>query len=150
QTGSNTSISPATIAEQMEQPQPITSGMRESLLSAREKVWRAFFANDRDALEKLIPAELITIEPWGNEFGHRAEVLSAAAQTAQSGVKLVRLEFPKTEIQAYGNTAVIYSTYLYELEREGKRTTSSGRVTEVFVNRKGQWVNPGWHMDTGQ
>lgn len=66
---------------------------------------------------------------------------------AQSGAKLARLEFPKTEIQCYGNTAIIYSAYLYELEKDGQRTPYSGRVTEVFVLRRGQWVNPGWHMD---
>jgi ketosteroid isomerase-like protein len=148
QAGSNTSISPEAIAEQLQQPQPISGDFRQSLLAAREAVWRAFFANNRAALDKLIPEELITIEPVGKDFGHRASVLVEAARTAQSGVKLARLEFPKTEIQLYGNSAIIYSTYLYELEKDGKRTPFSGRVTEVFVYRKGQWVNPGWHMDT--
>jgi len=147
QTGSNTSISPEAIADQMEQPQPISDMARQSLLEAREAVWRAFFANDRAVLEKLLPDELITIEPDGSRFGDRRSVLAGAAGVAQSGTRLVRLEFPKTEIQVYGNTAVIYSTYLYELERDGKRTPFSGRVTEVFVQRKGQWINPGWHMD---
>jgi len=147
QTGSNTSISPEAIAEQVSMPQPVGESAKQSLLKAREAVWRAFFANDREALEKLIPDELITIEPHGNEFGHRAMVLAAAEQTAKSGVKLAKLEFPSTEIQAYGNTAIIYSTYLYELEKDGQRKQSSGRVTEVFVQRQGRWVNPGWHMD---
>jgi len=147
QTGSNTSISPEAIAEQVSMPQPVGESAKQSLLKAREAVWRAFFANDREALEKLIPDELITIEPHGNEFGHRAMVLAAAEQTAKSGVKLAKLEFPSTEIQAYGNTAIIYSTYLYELEKDGQRKQSSGRVTEVFVQRQGRWVNPGRHMD---
>jgi ketosteroid isomerase-like protein len=148
QAGSNTSISPEAIAEQMQQPQPISDGFRKSLLVAREAVWRAFFTNDRAALDKLIPEELITIEPEGNQFGNRAAVFAGAARMAQSGMKLARLEFPKTEIQLYGNSAIIYGTYLYELEKDGKRMPFSGRVTEVFVFRKGQWVNPGWHMDT--
>jgi len=147
QTGSNTSISPETIAEQVSMPQPLDDNTRANLLKAREAVWRAFFANDRAALEKLIPEELITIEAHGDSFGHRAQVLAAAEQTAKSGTRLTRLEFPQTEIQMYGNTAIIYTSYLYELEREGKKSTSSGRATEVFVMRKGQWVNPGWHLD---
>jgi len=147
QAGSNTSISPEAIADQMQQPQPLSDALRQSLLTAREAVWRAFFANDRAALEKLIPEDLITIEPEGGNFGNRAAVLAGAAQMAQSGMKLTRLEFPKTEIQLYGNSAIIYSTYLYELEKDGRRTPFSGRVTEIFVFRKGQWVNPGWHMD---
>ena len=147
QAGSNTSISPEAIAEQMQQLQPISGSFRESLIEAREAVWRAFFSNDRAALEKLIPEELVTIAPGGNQFGNRATVLAAAAGVAQSGTKLTRLEFPKTEIQLYGNAAMIYSTYLYELEKDGRSTPFSGRVTELFVFRNGQWVNPGWHMD---
>jgi len=147
QTGSNTSISPEAIAEQMQQPQPISADLRKSLLDARDAVWRAWFGNDRGALEKLLPEELVTIEPTGQEFGRRASILAASAQFAQSGGKLVRLEFPETEIQLYGNTAITYSKYVYELEKDGKRSTTSGRVTEVFVFRKGQWVNPGWQMD---
>src|SRR5690242_10958460 len=116
-------------------------------MKAREAVWREFFANDRGALEKLIPEELVTIAPGGNQFGNRATVLAASAGLAESGTKLTRLEFPKTEIQLYGNAAMIYSTYLYELEKDGRRTPFSGRVTELFVFRNGQWVNPGWHMD---
>jgi hypothetical protein len=41
----------------------------------------------------------------------------------------------------------VYSNYLYELETAGQKYQQTGRVTEVFVLRKGQWVNPGWHMD---
>src|SRR5947209_8016936 len=121
QTGSNTSISPEATADQMQQPQVLSEGDRKSLLSAREAVWRAFFGNDRAALEKLLPEELITIEPSGGRCGNRAAVLDGAASMAQSGTKLVRLEFPKTEIQVYGNSAILYSTYLYELEKDGQR-----------------------------
>ena len=150
QTGSNTSISPEAIDQQNEQLQPLSEPARAELLKAREAVWRAFFTNDRATLEKLLPAELVTIEAQGDGFGRRAGVLDGAAQLAKSGAKFVRLEFPQTEIQVYGRTAIIYSTYLYELERDGKRAPSSGRVTEVFVNRGGEWVNPGWHMDVSK
>jgi hypothetical protein len=50
----------------------------------------------------------------------------------------------------YGFTAVVYSSYAYELEIGGQHHNQAGRVTEVFVRRKGQWVNPGWHMDSGK
>jgi ketosteroid isomerase-like protein len=150
QAGSNTSISPEAIAGQMQQPQPLADSFRKSLLDAREAVWRAFFANDRAALERLLPAELVTIEASDNAFGHRAGVLAGAAQIAQSGAKLTRLEFPQTEIQLYGSAAIIYSTYLYELEKDGSKQAHTGRVTETFVLRNGQWVNPGWHMDSGK
>ena len=152
QAGSDTEEHPeslqARIRARMQEPQTLDEADKKALLVAREAVWRAYFANDKPALEKLIPRELVTIEPEGNQFGSRSVVLAGSAQFAKSGAKLARLEFPKTEIQCYGSTAIIYSTYLYEIERNGQRTPNSGRVTEVFVRRNGQWVNPGWHMDS--
>lgn len=149
QAGSNTSLHPESVAEQMSTPGTLSESMKKSLLECREGVWRSFFANDRATLEKLVPEDTVTMESGGGEFGNRKMVLDGAAQFAKSGVKLARLEFPKTEIQLYGYTAIVYSTYLYEVEKDGKRQTASGRVTEVFVLRNGHWVNPGWHMDSG-
>jgi ketosteroid isomerase-like protein len=150
QAGSDTQAHPEVIQARMQDAVTLPDGMKKSLLEAREAVWRAFFANDKATLEKLIPADLITIEPGGGEFGNRARVMAGSEQSAKSGAKLVRLEFPQTELQCYGNTCVVYSSYSYELDREGKRSTNSGRVTEVFVMRDGKWVNPGWHMDSGK
>ena len=147
QAGSNTSISPETVADEMQQPQTLPAEARSALLTAREAVWRAYFTNDQAALAKLLPDELVTLEAQGVDFGNRDAVLRGAAEFAKSGRKLASLSFPHTEIQVYGSTAVVYSTYRYELEQDGTRTPSEGRVTEVFVNRGGRWVNPGWHMD---
>ena len=150
QTGSDTELHPESAAEQYQTLRTLREQAKKRLLDAREAVWRAYFAGDRATLEKLIPEETVTIESGGGQFGNRAAVVQGSAQFAKSGGKLVRLEFPKTEIQCYGYTAVVYSTYVYELEMNGRRSEQSGRVTEFFVNRNGQWLNPGWHMDTGK
>jgi hypothetical protein len=121
---------------------------RKSLLEAREAVWRAYFAGNRAALEKLLPAELLTMDAGSGEWGNRQAILESSARFAAGGGKLMLIEFPKTEIQAYGYTAIVYSTYLYEIEQGGKSFTNSGRATEVFVYRNGAWVNPSWHLDT--
>ena len=150
QAGSNTSMHPETIAAQMSVPQTLSDGVKKSLLEAREAVWRAFFANDHAALDKLLPPDTLTIDPGSTEFGTRDVVLNESDEFAKSGAKLVRLEFPKTEFQSYGATAILYSTYVYELEQNGARSLHSGRASETFVYRNGQWVNPGWHLDTGK
>jgi hypothetical protein len=149
QTGSDTELHPESLAARNQEHRELGAEEKSSLIAAREAVWKAFFSGDRAALEKLLPAELITLEA-GGDWGNRKAVLEASAGFKSSGGKLLRLEVPKTEIQAYGYTAIVYSTYLYETEVGGKRTTNTGRVTEVFVNRNGVWVNPSWHMDTGR
>jgi ketosteroid isomerase-like protein len=148
QAASHTVVDPIWRAEREAQPGVLPPVVKQQLLDAREAVWRAFFTNDQAALDKLVPAE--TIELHANlerPFVTKSEILENAKRGAERGMKLVRLEFPKTEIQAYGNTAIIYTTYLYELETpQGQRQTSTGSATEIFVRRNGAWVNPGWQM----
>ena len=150
QVASHTVIDPEWRAQQMSQPMTVGPNIRERILAAREKVWRAWFANDRATLEKLIPEEVIAIDNGSEGFSNRAAVLAGAQRFAESGEKLVKLEFPKTEIQVYGNTVLIYTTYVYETEVNGKRTSVSGRATEMFVRRGDDLVNVGWHMDSGK
>jgi len=119
----------------------------EQLLHARETVWRTWFDGDTKALEELVPPETIVISSGVKEWHYQADVLRAAAKFHTKGGKLIRLEFPRTEVQHFGNVAVIYSQYLYEIDEDGKRSTTSGRVTEIFVRRGGRWTNPGWHTD---
>lgn len=150
QSGSYTDAHPDSVAAQMAAPRQYGEPMKKRLLDAREAVWRAYFAGDRATLEKLIPEETIAINAHDDKWSGRAAVLEGSTEFAKNGGKLIKLEFPKTQIQMYGMTAVVYSTYSYELEVGGQRSTNNGRVTEVFVLRNGQWVNPGWHMDNGK
>ena len=150
QVASHTVIDPDWRAAQMSQLTAITPPVRQRILAAREAVWKAWFANDRATLERLIPQETIAINDGGEGWSDRAAVLDGAKRFAESGGKLVRLEFPKTEIQVYGNTVIIYTTYLYETEVNGNRSTASGRATEMFVRRGDDLVNVGWHMDSGK
>ena len=121
---------------------------RAELLKARETVWRAWFVNDTKILEVMVPPDTIVIGSGQERWRNQADILQSAARFQARGGKLIRLEFPRTEIQRFGDVAVTYSQYLYETELDGKRSVTSGRVTEVFVLRNGHWTNPGWHMDT--
>jgi ketosteroid isomerase-like protein len=150
QSGSDTAVDGETFAQQMAVPRQLGDQMKKRLLDAREAVWRAFFAGDRATLEKALPPETMAIEAGDDAWSNREQVLANSVDFAKSGGKLIKLEFPKTQIQMYGSTAVLYSTYAYELEVGGKPVNRSGRVTEVFVLRSGQWINPGWHMDSGK
>jgi ketosteroid isomerase-like protein len=120
------------------------------LLRAREAVWRSWFANDTKALRQLVPPETIVISAGEKQWKHQAAVLQSAVDFKAQGGKLVRLEFPRTEIQHFGEVAILYSEYSVETEMHGKRSTSSGRATEIFVLHDGQWTNPGWHTDAEQ
>jgi len=147
QVASHTVVDPDWRLEQMSKPLAVTPQIREQILTAREAVWKAYFANDQAALNRLIPDEAIAIDNGVEDWSNRAAILMSAKRFADSGGKLVRLEFPKTELQIYGNTIIVYTTYSYEIEIQGKRTTQSGRGTEIFVRRGNELVNTGWHLD---
>jgi hypothetical protein len=95
-----------------------------------------------EALEKLAPKDAIAISSGEEKWQHQAEIFEDARQFHASGGKLIRLEFTHTEMQRYGNVAVLYGKYLYEIESNGKRSVSSGRATEVFVLTNGRRTNP--------
>src|SRR5947209_4060240 len=105
QNGSDTALHQESLEEQLASPRPLGDQMKKRLFDAREAVWRAYFAGDRAALEKLIPEETIAIEVGGNTWSNRQTILEGSTQFAKSGGKLLKLEFPKTEIQMYGFTA---------------------------------------------
>lgn len=148
QVATDTESSPDAVALAMATPRKLGDAAKKSLLEAREAVWRAYFAGDRAALEALLPAETMAIEPGSEEWRNREAIFAGATGFAESGGKLVRLEFPKTELQVYGYTAIIYTSYEYELDHGGQHSIHSGRATEMFVNRAGKWLNVGWHMDS--
>ncbi|HEY6248542.1 MAG TPA: nuclear transport factor 2 family protein [Candidatus Angelobacter sp.] len=147
QVGSYTATHPDTEDYYREQLIQLPPSAKQELLTAREAVWRDYFANNRAHLEETIPPETIAINPGQKEWDGREQVLAGAKGFADAGGKLTRLEFPKTEIQVYGNVALIYSEYLYETSVNGNTQQHSGRATEMFVNRDGKWVNVGWHLD---
>lgn len=152
QAGSNTYAHPERIEAQMSAAARLSESMQKNLLAAREAVWRAWFAGDTAQLTELLPDDTIAIDSGGgDQWPGRDAILESSRQFAAAGNKLVRLEYPKTEIRAYGRTAIIYTTYLFETESpNGQRNTSSGRATEIFVYRNGRWLNPGWHLDSGK
>jgi ketosteroid isomerase-like protein len=146
QVASNTSVHPDEIGQQMSRLRPLSETDRAAVLAAREAVWRAWFAGDAEAFARLVPAELVTIEPAAQTFGTRESTLAGSRGFAGSGGKLTRLEFPRTEIQAYGNTVILYTTYEMDIASDGRTRTDRGVATEIFVQQNDRWINTGWQL----
>src|ERR1041385_3730342 len=83
QVASHTVIDPEWRAEQMSRPMNLSPQIRQRILAAREAVWKAWFANDRAALEKLIPEETIAINDGNEGWSDRAAVLDGAKRFAE-------------------------------------------------------------------
>jgi len=79
------------------------------LLQVRESVWRAWFAGDLESLKALVPAETIVMSSGEKEWKNQANILQSAAEFHAQGGKLIRLEFPRTEVQHFGDVAIVWS-----------------------------------------
>jgi ketosteroid isomerase-like protein len=128
----------------------LTQTQYAELLRVQEAVWRAWFADDRAVLDKVLPEDTIAINYGAEKWEHRAEILESAKQFAAGGGKLIHLSFPHVEVQSFGDVAILYSLWTAEIEVDGQHSTNSGRATEIFVRRHGQWLNTGWHLDSGK
>jgi ketosteroid isomerase-like protein len=146
QVASNTSLHGDEMMRQMSALRPLGDGERRELLAAREAVWRAWFGGDAAALTGMLPPELVAIDTSGS-FETLKSTVDASRGFAAGGGKLTRLAFPKTELQAYGATVIVYTTYDMDIVADGKTTTQKGAATEVFVRQAdGRWLNTGWHL----
>jgi Domain of unknown function (DUF4440) len=76
---------------------------RSEILKVRKSVWRAWFANDTKTLQKLVSPDTIVISAGADKWKTQAEVFQSAADFQEKGGKLIRLEFPRTEIQRFGD-----------------------------------------------
>ncbi len=128
-------------------PRSLAPPEREELFKAREAVWRAWFAGDQVALRAAVPDEAIAMDPGVADWADQVEILRRSSAFA-SGSKLLRLEFPETRMQVYGNVAILYTSFVFETQQDGQRNVTTGRGTEVFVNRGDKWVNTGWHLES--
>jgi hypothetical protein len=125
--------------------QAVDAATRAQLEQAREAVWRAWFAGDSTALERLIPRAVAAGSPGGWE--DRAATLEGSRQSAAGGRRLVEISFDSTTIALHDRLAIMHARFTYVLEgTDGKRVTARGIATEVFVRQNGQWVNPFWYL----
>ena len=131
------------------------SGSREAadpaidreVLAAREAAWRAFFAGDVKTLGDLLPEEFIGVGMNDAPFASRDKTLEDARAFRDNGGRLVRLAFPETRGQRFGDVVVLYGRYEAVIYSDGAERTLRGRLTEMFVKRQGKWLHPGWHLD---
>jgi len=123
--------------------------VRKELLAAREVAWRSFVQKDTAVVEGILAPELIAIQENSDQWENRERLVKLAKSMGERGVQMTRLEFPRTEIQLFGDTAILYYTYIMEQKLGANTAVSAGRGMEAFVRRKGRWVDVGWHLDNG-
>ena len=125
-----------------------SSASDDELLKVREQVWRAWFQGDAKTLERLVPPGTIVISDGEEKWKNQDDVIRTSVEFHDKGGKLIRLEFPHTDVQHFGDVAIVWSRFVLETELDGRRSSSAGRATEIFVWHDSHWTNPGWHTSS--
>ncbi len=118
---------------------------RTDVLAVREAAWHDFFGNP-DKLAAVLTDDFIGLGsdgPWRN----RTETVDDSRGTIASGTRLVRVTFPRTDFQRYGDVVIIYTTYELQLANHaGPLPLQKGQATEFFVWNGKRWMHNGWHL----
>jgi hypothetical protein len=146
QIASNTAMHPQSTFEQVSEHRAMLPSQRAELMKARESVWRAWFGGDEAALRTLLPPETIALDASPNGWTTRDGIIKSSLDFKSAGGTLVKLEFPRTDIQQYGATAILYTSYVFETETNGKKSSERGKAVEIFVRQQNGWVNSGWQL----
>lgn len=117
------------------------------VLRLREAAWRAWFGGDEAALRRILPADFIGISAKAGPLATLERVIDESRAFRATGGRLVKVAFPETQFQRYGDVVILYGRYVTVIESGGTQQTSQGRLTEMFLKRKGVWVHTGWHLD---
>jgi hypothetical protein len=146
QIASNTAMHPQSTFEQVSEHRSMLPSERAELMKAREAVWRAWFGGDEAALHRLLPPETMALSAGPDGWTTRDAIVKSSVDFARGGGTLARLEFPRTDVQQYGATAILYTSYLFETETRGKKSSERGKAVEIFVRQQDGWVNSGWQL----
>jgi hypothetical protein len=146
QIASNTAMHPQSAYEQASEHRLMLPSQRAELMKAREAVWRAWFGGNEAALRTLLPPETIALAAGPEGWTTRDAIIRSSLDFSRAGGTLVRLEFPRTDVQQYGATAILYTSYLFETETKGKKALERGKAIEIFVRQQNGWINSGWQL----
>ena len=119
------------------------------LMRVQREVWEVWYAGDTTRLRQLTPG-LIAINNGEQSFSDQEAAVRGSAGFHSGGGRLLQLSFPEMRVQRFGDVAIVYSTFRSVALIGGDTLRQSGRATEVFVRQNGKWLNPGWHLDSGQ
>ena len=115
------------------------AGDVEDVIVARDAVIAAWNAGDVDAIQKHYA-------PGYTNYGDRGNLLSGVWGWAslkdwfERGAKVAVSRVHNTEVQVYGNTAVMtYYARVVVTQPDGESRTATRRITDVWVKQNGQW-----------
>ncbi|MEP6729421.1 MAG: nuclear transport factor 2 family protein [bacterium] len=127
-----------------------STDVKRQLFAARDSIWHAWFTNDTTLLSRLLPPAAATVDGSGKQWRDRAQIVQESRDFALSNARLVGVTFENTQIALAGQSALLQSNYQTIIESAGRRDTTRGRATELFVRVGNTWTNPYWQLERAE
>jgi ketosteroid isomerase-like protein len=118
-----------------------------ALEALRKDIWVQWFTGDTAALRRELSPELVAVSPDGPHWFTLQQSLDGSARYKASGAQFLSVDFDSSMVHRFGDVVVMFSHYTVVTEKSGKRSTTRGRATELFVRNNGKWVHTSWHID---
>ena len=124
--------------------------LEQQLVAARDTVWRAYFRSDTTLLRRYIPPAAAVVEGSAEvRWSDRGDIMRSAGRMIDSKSRFIDVVFSNTQIAPSGHSALVQSNYAIIRESNGRRDTTRGRATELFVKQGATWINPYWQLEFG-
>lgn len=121
--------------------------LERQLVAARDTVWRAWFGNDTALLRRYLPPAAASVDGATPRWSDRRQIVAESRGFVRSKARLVGLTFSNTQIAPAGRSALVRSDYVTVVDVGGRRDTTRGRATELFVRQGDTWINPYWQLE---
>jgi Domain of unknown function (DUF4440) len=123
-----------------------TTGNDETVLAAHRTLWNTWFAGDSTGLMHLMTADFVALNAGEPMWSGRDSVVRASGVFIETG-RVLAIDFPDCIERRWEMIAILFCTYVVDVEEGGRAWRTRGRSTEIFRMTETGWLAAGWHLE---
>ncbi len=120
---------------------------RQEILDHIDSIFAAYIRKDRETIRKTHTTDWTGFQGPSTKIERGIEDYMANAEASLQGFDGTSYEILDTEVQLYGDVAVVYyvATYSYE-DANGESGTLRLRSVDIYRKQAGHWIQCGSHI----
>lgn len=123
------------------------SNDREEILQHIRSIFEAYLRQDRDALRSTHTADWAGFQGPSTKIERGIEDYMVNAERSLQNLKGTGYEILDTEVQFYGDIAIVYYVARYDFrDKQGQAGSPTLRSVDIYRREKGCWIQCGSHI----
>ncbi len=120
---------------------------REQILQHIHGIFKAYLRQDRDAIRKTHTEDWTGFQGPSTKIERGIDAYMINAENSLQHMQGIGYELLDTEVQIYGDVALIYYVARYDYrDRQGREGSLPLRSIDVYRRERGQWNQCGSHI----